>query len=40
MNECDGKFQQSDYENNDYYPKSSEKFLFFFFFGQNLEENL
>lgn len=39
MNECDGKFQQSDYENNDYYQKSNEKFLFFFF-GQNLEENL
>ena len=29
MNECDGKFQQSDYENNDYYPKSNEKFHFF-----------
>lgn len=34
MNECDGKFQQSDYENNDYYQKSNEKFLFFFFWSK------
>lgn len=37
MNECDGKFQQSDYEHSDYYPKGNEKFHFF---SQNLEENL
>ena len=28
MNECDGKFQQSDYENSDYYPKVMKNFIF------------
>lgn len=29
MNECDGKFQQSDYENNDYTKKVMRNFFFF-----------